>query len=267
LSCPKCGFEQPGDIECPRCGILFAKYFEHQRKVAERAASTVPPVDGEAGEEKEEGEEKKGWFILYVEPHVNPFYFGGRALVFLFILFAGFSLVFSYPIKTDPVSALKANEDFFESGTSRFLHKVSTPFHEAGHYFIFRPFGGFIMVLGGTLAQLMIPTICLLTLLFQTRDNFGSSIVLWWLGFNFQDCAFYINDARSLVIPLISGQIGMENPDTHDWHNMLSRLGMLEYDHALAGTFYLTGSLLMFCAFAWGGYLLYRQYRNLEKIW
>lgn len=26
ISCPKCGFEQEGEVECLRCGIIFAKY-------------------------------------------------------------------------------------------------------------------------------------------------------------------------------------------------------------------------------------------------
>ncbi|MBW1948235.1 MAG: hypothetical protein JRF59_00955 [Deltaproteobacteria bacterium] len=39
--CPKCGMEDPGEEKCPRCGIIFAKYFEIQaremREAQERA--------------------------------------------------------------------------------------------------------------------------------------------------------------------------------------------------------------------------------------
>jgi len=48
----------------------------------------------------------------------------------------------------------------------------------------------------------------------------------------------------------------------HDWEFILRKLGLLEYDHALALAAQATGILLMLCTFAWGGFLLYRQIRN-----
>lgn len=36
---------------------------------------------------------------------------------------------------------------------------ILLPFHEAGHYAIFRWFGDFIQILGGSLAQLLMPAI------------------------------------------------------------------------------------------------------------
>jgi uncharacterized membrane protein YvbJ len=49
LSCPKCGFEQTGNAECIRCGVIFAKYKPHtdasprsRDKSAVTEAATVP---------------------------------------------------------------------------------------------------------------------------------------------------------------------------------------------------------------------------------
>ena len=47
-----------------------------------------------------------------------------------------------------------------------FLHLVNLPFHEAGHI-ISRPFGAFITSLGGTPGQLLMPFICMGTLLIK----------------------------------------------------------------------------------------------------
>src|SRR5438309_8047992 len=55
---------------------------------------------------------------------------------------------------------------------SNFLHLVLLPFHEAGHV-IFRPFGTFIMILGGSLGQLLMPIVAGVALLVQRRDAFG----------------------------------------------------------------------------------------------
>jgi hypothetical protein len=52
--------------------------------------------------------------------------------------------------------------------------------------------------------------------------------------------------------------------DGHDWNNILTMLGWLEYDHRLAHLAYNLGIFLMLASFAWGGLLLLRQYRRLS---
>jgi hypothetical protein len=145
-----------------------------------------------------------------------------------------------------------------------FLHLVNLPFHEFGHL-LFRPFGELMTSLGGTLGQLLMPAICLWVLLVRTRDPFGASVALWWLGENFLDIAPYINDARAGELPLLGGNTGQSAPyGFHDWQFILGETGLLHLDQTLAGTSHLIGSLIMLAALAWGAVLLWRHLRQLR---
>ena len=119
--------------------------------------------------------------------------------------------------------------------------------------------------LGGTLGQLLIPIICLLTFLVKSKDPFGASVSLWWLGENFMDIAPYINDARNQELMLLGGITGREaDYGYHDWEFILYEIGLLRYDHALAHIAYTFGIVMMFISFVWAGYLLFKQYQNLD---
>ncbi len=171
----------------------------------------------------------------------------GHALLLLVLFSWGLTLIFS---------SVESNY----SGES-FLHLINLPFHEAGHV-LFRMFGRFMMTVGGSVTQLLVPLICLLTFLFKTRDTFGASVSLWWMGENLIDLAPYINDARDLKLILLGGVTGKDVDDYHDWEFILRKVGLLEYDHLLAKTAHVLGALLMVCAVSWGGFLLLKQFRN-----
>ncbi len=115
------------------------------------------------------------------------------------------------------------------------MHNVNLAFHEAGHL-LFMFLGNFMMVLGGSLAQLIMPAVVMGAFVFKHENAFGGTVALWWLGQSTMDLAPYIYDARTGQLLLISGFIGQERPGAHDWTNLLGRLGMLDYGHAL-GTF------------------------------
>lgn len=121
------------------------------------------------------------------------------------------------------------------------------------------------MMLGGSLGQLLMPFICLIVFLVKSRDPFGASVALWWLGQNFIDLAPYINDARALNLTLLGGITGRDAANYHDWEFILRKLGLLSWDHGLAKFSHFTGSLFILIAFAWGGYLLYRQYEIVKN--
>ncbi|NIV73772.1 MAG: hypothetical protein GWN37_02750, partial [Gammaproteobacteria bacterium] len=58
---------------------------------------------------------------------------------------------------------------------------------------------------------------------------------------------------------------GLERPGSHDWTNLLHRLGMLDYGHALGTFTNFVGMATMVLALAWAGYVLVLQYRNLDR--
>jgi hypothetical protein len=105
----------------------------------------------------------------------------------------------------------------------------------------------------------MMPAICFCVLLFKTRDAFGASVCLWWFGENFLDIAPYINDARSLSLPLVGGKFGDTSPyGFHDWNFILNETGPLAYDHRFAAVAKGIGTLVMAGALAWALVLLFR---------
>lgn len=180
----------------------------------------------------------------------NPLATGARILVWCVLLYLGFRFI------TAGVSGPYIMKSF--------LHLINLPFHEAGHVY-FRPFGRFMTSLGGSLGQLLVPLVCLLVLLLRTRDAFGSAVCLWWFGQNFIDLAPYINDARSLSLPLLGGNVGRDAPyGFHDWEFILKESGLLRHDHILAKASFATGSILLVLALIWGGLELWRQMREIR---
>jgi hypothetical protein len=253
MICPKCALEQPdGSLECPRCGIVFARYLAFQEAALQEADGQLyrPAAASLAGAAVVE-EPGLDWQALLLEEdrEPDPVRFWGRTALYAFLFVWGWRFILS------SVASNYVGESF--------LHLVNLPFHEAGHV-IFGFFGDFIRALGGTLGQLLIPAICLGTFLLKTRDPFGASVALWWLAESFMDIGPYIADARSGELLLLGGVTGRDVPGYHDWENVLGDLNLLQYDHALGALAYGFGRLLMLAAFAWGGFLLVRQHRELR---
>jgi hypothetical protein len=227
-------------MECGHCGVIFAKYRPETRTVS--VSSPLPS--------KPRSEwllTAKQWLIESNQT-VDSMTFYGRTVLWAVMVWWGWKFI---------VTPLETNY----TGES-FLHLINLPFHEAGHL-IFIPFGRFMTILGGSLGQILMPIICLGTFLIKTRDPFGAAVALWWTGESLMDIAPYINDARALDLLLIGGATGKET-DGHDWNNILTMLGLLEWDHRLAHLTYNVGILLMLSSVLWGGALLLRHYRRLS---
>lgn len=252
MICPKCQFEQQNDMkECLKCGIVFEKYGERKNRLSGKHGSIPANTDASKNALPDEGLTSTIRDLLFhVKSTINPLYFGGRVVLFLVLFIWGWKFILS------PMESLSTSKNF--------LHMINLPFHEAGHI-LFSPFGRFISVLGGSIMQLLVPFICLLTLLFKTRDAFGASVCLWWLGESFMDLAPYINDARELKLILLGGVTGRDVSDYHDWEFLLRNLGLLKYDQALASIAQALGIIFMLLTFLWGGFLLMKQYKNLQR--
>jgi hypothetical protein len=242
MKCPNCGFEgEDARTECVRCGIIFRKYLKSREN---------PETKSEPKKEDHyrlsSGDVIKD-ILFSTDTDTNRLFFTGRALTFVFLFIWGCKMIVS------PLGAGYAS--------SSFMHYVNLPFHEAGHIF-FRPFGQWMTSFGGTIGQLLMPVVCVTVFLLK-RNPFGASVCLWWLGENFMDITPYINDARSLSLPLLGGNTGADSPyGFHDWEFILNEIGLIRYDHAIARLSFGLGTALMLAAFAWGGYLIFKEYKS-----
>ncbi|MCF6179158.1 MAG: hypothetical protein L3J63_07190 [Geopsychrobacter sp.] len=217
--------------DCGRCGVIFAR---------------IKPVPGPLDEVQKSGPSADGFEGDRHQRCQSQTW--GRVLILLGMLIWSGQLIFS------SIASNAAGESL--------LHLVNLPFHEAGHVF-FRPFGQFMMSLGGSLGQLLVPLICGGTLLLKTHDPFGGAVCGWWLGENLLDLAPYIGDARAGQLPLVGGNFGHSSPyGFHDWEYLLTETGLLRYDTTLAKLTHVSGSLVMIAAMVWAGCLVWRQLKG-----
>jgi hypothetical protein len=188
-------------------------------------------------------------FLLYVPERTDGLVLAGRAFLFLIFFIWGWQFI---------LMSMQSNE----IGHS-FMHTINLVFHEAGHV-IFRPFGRFMNILGGSLMQLLVPGAVIVSFLWKNRDNFAASVGLWWFSQSMMDLAPYINDARAGQLMLLGGVTGEDMPGIHDWRNILTDLNLLQYDHVIAALVDFTGEMLMLLSFIWGAYILFLQYQTIR---
>ena len=250
MICPKCHHEKTiFDTEvmegvCPKCGIAYNKW-RPAKSAAIGAATEKKQADAE-GQHLEE---------LLVETHWQRFYryvsflpnnrhestFWGHALIYVIFVLWGLRFIFGGIDWT--------------SVNSSFLHLASLPFHEYGHL-MFSPLGTFMMFLGGSLFQIMLPLLPLFAFMVMQRENFPASIMLWWVGQNFIDVSVYIADAPTRLIPLTTGDI-----ESHDWWNLLTMTDTMDGASTYASLCFLTGVLIILVSNAWGGHLLWIEFK------
>jgi hypothetical protein len=183
------------------------------------------------------------------EKELNWLVVGGR--IFFFILVCIYTLKFLF---ITPESNVVGRS---------FLHLVNLPFHEAGHI-LFRPFGSFFRVLGGSLMQILIPLVCVFAFIFSTRDLFGAAVASWWTGESLMDLAPYISDARALKLILLGGVTGRDVEDYHDWEYLLRETGLLRHDITIGWIAHIVGLLIMLSALLWAMFVLYQQIKLLR---
>jgi hypothetical protein len=250
--CPKCSAAlDPGDIEarerCPACGLVFAKYLQARQGAPARAPASQP-----GSEEGTGADPALSGRLLYVPARVNRIGFYGCCAAYAFFFVWGWRL---YAMDV-------ADADILGS----FMHLIVLPIHEAGHL-LFIPFGRFMTVLGGSLAQVLFPLVLMVSFVFgfggSRRDNFAASLMLWWAAMSMIDLAPYIWDAFDPKMMLLGGKTGAESGG-HDWQNILGDLGLIKRAHLIAGIAHALGLIMMLVAYAWGAALLYLQFRRRD---
>lgn len=241
LRCPKCHhhplpLEQALPAACPACGVVLAKVAQARADASSRPRSA--PVDA--------GSSRLAGLLLQTPEGVDATRFWLRA-----VLLAAFGVWGLRLIALD----LRGGE----MGSS-FLHGPLLVFHEAGHV-LFNPFGQWIMVLGGTLAQLLLPALICAAFLLKNRDPFGAAIGLWLFGVSVLDVAPYMYDALEPTLMLLSGQTG--EAGGHDWIYLFESMGLRPRAQGIGRLTHTLGALIVLLALAWAGWLLKLQRARL----
>jgi len=249
-SCPKCDQAPlPEDQEfpaaCPRCGLILARYKEREatRRVQRDLLGTA--------EGHSEGSDSAIAVrdLLLGTSSDDALGLSARAGLLVLIAWWGIRLI-SLSIDDGEIN-------------SSFVHGPLLVFHEAGHV-IFRPFGEFVMMLGGTLGQLLVPAILSAALLLKNRDPFGSAIGLWFVGVSLLDVAPYIYDALHPKLVLLTGTTGEDGP--HDWIYILDAIGLRNQAQSLGTLVHALGAATIMVALIWGATVLWKQYSAPARL-
>jgi hypothetical protein len=126
----------------------------------------------------------------------------------------------------------------------RLIDGVNLVIHEAGHIF-FMPFGEFVMIAGGSLLQLIVPSVFAFYF-YQQGKHYSCALVLFWVGESLLNVSVYAGDAVAMQLPLLGG-----DDSIHDWNYLLDHLGWLSHTTAIAKALHATAFLLIIGATAW----------------
>ncbi|MCB9771098.1 MAG: hypothetical protein H6754_00900 [Candidatus Omnitrophica bacterium] len=121
--------------------------------------------------------------------------------------------------------------------------------HELGHL-IFGWAGQFVAILGGTFTQLAAPVYGMWNF-YKQNDYFALSLCFGWLSTNLFEISVYMNDARTMQLPLVT--VGDSGNIIHDWNHLFTQMHILQFDHFIAGCVWFFAILSMsFCLFSAG---------------
>jgi hypothetical protein len=141
------------------------------------------------------------------------------------------------------------------ANTSGFLFPdyVNLMIHEGGHPF-FGLFGSHtLMILGGTLAELIVPLLFAAYFFYQ-REIYGAAFCSFWFFENFPYIGTYMADARAAALPLVGSDEG-------DWAILFGQWGLLLQDQKIGATMRAIGWLGMLTTVAW---LAFRVYQSTQ---
>jgi hypothetical protein len=138
-----------------------------------------------------------------------------------------------------------------------FLDYVNLIIHESGHFF-FSWFGDTITILGGTLAELLVPLLCA-AYFFVHRETSGFAFCGFWFFENFPYIGRYMADARTLALPLVGS-------GDHDWEILFGQWGLLVQDQRIGGTMRAIGWAGMIATVAWLAWQTYSSARQASNV-
>jgi hypothetical protein len=134
----------------------------------------------------------------------------------------------------------------------RLIDGVNLVIHEAGHV-VFRPFGEFLMIAGGSLFQVIVPLVFAGYFYFN-RKHYSCALVLFWAGESLLNVSVYAGDSVLMQLPLLGG-----NDSLHDWNYMLDHLGLLHQTSGISRMIRALGTLTILFATVWAIYAARRS--------
>jgi len=124
---------------------------------------------------------------------------------------------------------------------------VFIPIHEGGHL-LFRMFGEWVSVAGGTFLQLFVP-FALATHFAFRRQIPGAAFCAFFFFEQFIPIGIYMADARAQELPLLT--VGDSDDVIHDWFYLFQHAGLLDHDTQIGGTFRMLGWIGMLATVVW----------------
>jgi hypothetical protein len=119
---------------------------------------------------------------------------------------------------------------------------VNLIIHEGGHFF-FSWFGHTIMILGGTLGELLVPLLGAVYFWWK-RETTAVAFCSFWFFENFLYVGTYMADARTSALPLVGSE-------ESDWTILFTQWGLLVKDLQIGATTRALGWLGMLATVAW----------------
>jgi hypothetical protein len=133
------------------------------------------------------------------------------------------------------------------SGLLLMMDLVFIPIHEGGHL-LFRFFGMFIAIAGGTIMQLGVPLMLAAFFVFH-RQIPGTAFCMFFFFEQMLPVSTYMADARAMELPLLT--VGDSDYVIHDWNYLFTALGVLNHDTQIAHAVRIIGWLGMIGTLAW----------------
>ena len=126
-------------------------------------------------------------------------------------------------------------------GQWHFIDNVNLFIHEGGHV-VFMFFGQFLYVLGGSLMQVLLPSL-FVVYFYATGQKYSAALTLFWVGENLLNVAAYAGDAIKMQMPLLFGDNSI-----HDWNWLLIYTGQLHHTYGIALTIRIIGTVAILIA-------------------
>ena len=150
-------------------------------------------------------------------------------------------------------------QDFYQFARVDYLKNVNIVFHEAGHT-VFALFGDFLRTLGGSFLQVFVPLMLAVYFFIWRKEIFSGGVMLFWMGESIIDVSWDIADAQKTLLPLLGSPDG--GRAGHDWHYLLSTLGVLDKTDAISGAVFLFGTAIFILAFVSMILSVYKDFKN-----